>query len=126
MGYLKRRVRNKSLQTPKTYGFIAVDEVRNRLLKTNYERFPENRLMEVLRAQKSAVWSCSFNRDQLAEEAALDRMFIDMRVPAGATRRTARQWWIDLVMNSDSDVYKEIKELSAAGKLTPLREFHGS
>jgi len=126
MGYLKRRARNKSLLTPETYGFEAVDQVRARLLKTNYERFPENQLDQVVKARKFAVWNSSFNGEQLAEEAALDQMFLDMRVPIGALRREAGQWWLDLVMNPESNVYKELKALDAAGKLPPTREFYGS
>lgn len=126
MGYLKRRARNKSLMTPETYGFEAVDKVRERLLKTDYERFPENQLDEVIKARKFAVWNSSFNREQLTEEAALDQMFLDMRVPTGAVKREARQWWLNLVMNPESDVYKELKALEAAGKLPPTREFYGS
>jgi hypothetical protein len=127
MGFLKRRTRNMSLVTPETYGFEAVDQVRDRLLKTNYERFAEDRLEAVIKSQKNAVWSSSVSgRDQLAEEAALDKMFIDMRVPAGPIRREAGQWWLDIVMNPDSDIYKELKALDAAGKLPPTREFYGS
>lgn len=125
MGYLKRRARNKSLVTPEIYGFEAVDHVRNRLLKTNYERFPENELDKVIKAQKFAVWNSSFSREQLAEEAALDQMLIDMRVPHGAVRREARQWWLDRIMSPDSDIYKELKVLDSAGKLPPTREFYG-
>jgi len=126
MGYLKRRTRNKSLVMPETYGFEAVDNVRDRLLKTNYERFPEDELKKVVKAQKFAVWNSSFTRDQLAEEAALDKMFIDMRVPSGPIRREAGQWWLDIVMNPDSDVYKELKALEASGELKYRREFYGS
>lgn len=126
MGYLKRRARNKSLVTPETYGFEAVDHVRNRLLKIKYERFPENELNKVMKAQKSAVWNSSFSREQLAEEAALNQMLIDMRVPFGAVRREAGQWWLDKTMDPESDVYKELKALDAAGKLPPTREFYGS
>jgi len=127
MGFLKRRTRNKSLVIPETYGFEAVDHVRDRLLKTNYERFPENQLEAVINSQKNAVWSSSIGGlDQLAEEAALDKMFIDMRVPAGPIRREAGQWWLDMVMNPDSDIYKELKALDSAGKLPPTREFYGS
>ena len=126
MGYLKRRARNKSLVTPETYGFKAVDQVRERLLKTNYERFPEDDLESVERSRKNAAWNASFNREQLAEEAALGQMFLDMRVPTGAIKREARQWWLDLVMNPESDAYKELKALEAAGKLPPTREFYGS
>lgn len=126
MGYLKRRARNKSLVTLETYGFEAVDQIRDRLLKTNYERFPENQLDKVVKARKFAVWNSSFNREQLAEEAALDQMFLDMRVPIGAVRREAGQRWLDLVMNPESNVYKELKALDAAGKLPPTRECYGS
>ena len=127
MGFLKRRTRNKSLVTAETYGFEAVDHVRDRLLKTDYERFPENQLQAVTKSQKNAVWSSSIGgRDQLAEEVALDKMFIDMRVPSGTVRREAGQWWLDLVMNPDSNVCKELKALDAAGKLPPTREFYGS
>ena len=127
MGFLKRRTRNKSLVTPETYGFEAVDQVRSRLLKTNYERFAENLLEKMFQSRKSAVWSSSIGgRDQLAEEVALDQMLIDMRVPHGAVRREAGQWWLDLVMNPDSNVYKELKALEAPGEFKYRREFYGS
>ena len=110
--------------------------IRDRLLKTNYERFPENQLEAVTNSQKNAVWSSSISGlDQLAEDVALDKMFIDMsldkmfidmRVPAGPIRREAGQWWLDMVMNPDSDIYKELKALDSAGKLPPTREFYGS
>ena len=101
--------------------------IRDRLLKTNYERFPENQLEAVTNSQKNAVWSSSISGlDQLAEEVALDKMFIDMRVPAGPIRCEAGQWWLDMVMNQDSDIYKELKALDSAGKLPPTREFYGS
>jgi len=112
--------------TPETYGFEAVDQVRSRLLKTNYERFAEDRLEKMVKAQKFAVWNSSFSREPLAEEAALDQMFIDMRVPAGPVRREAGQWWLDLVMNADSSVYKELKALEASGEFKYRREFYGS
>ena len=126
MGYLKRRARNKTLETPETYGFEAVDSVRDRLMKTNYEQFAEDQLANMVKAQKFAVWNSSFNRDQLAEEAALDQMLIDMRVPQGALRREASQWWLDMVINPNSNAYKELKALEDAGKLLPSREFFGS
>ena len=126
MGFLKRRTRNKSLVTAETYGFEAVDQVRDRLLKTNYERFAEDQLERMVKAQKFAVWNSSFSREQLAEEAALGQMLLDMRVPNGALRREALQWWLDKTMNTDSDIYKELKALDAAGKLPPTREFYGS
>ena len=123
MGFLKRRTRNKSLVTPETYGFEAVDQVRNRLLTTNYERFAEDQLEKMVKAQKFADWNSSFSRDQLAEETALGQMLIDMRVPHGAVRREAGQWWLDLVMNPDSNVYKELKALEASGEFKYRREF---
>lgn len=126
MGYFKRRARNKTLETPATYGFEAVDRVRDRLMKTNYKRFAEDQLVNMVKAQKFAVWNSSFDRDQLAEEAALDQVLIDMRVPQGALRREASQWWLDQTMNPDSDVYRELKSLDAAGKLPPTREFYGN
>jgi hypothetical protein len=127
MGFLNRRTRNKSLVTPETYGFEAVDQVRDRLLKINYERFPENQLESIVQSRKNAVASSSIGgRDQLAEEVALDQMLIDMRVPHGAVRREAGQWWLDLVMNPDSNVYKELKVLEASGEFKYRREFYGS
>lgn len=126
MGYLQRRVRNKSLVTPETYGFEAVDKVRNRLLKTNYERFPDAKLEDVVKARKFAVWNSSFTRRQLEEEAALDQMLIDMRVPLEEVRREATQWWLDMVMTPESNVFKELKALEDAGKLPSTREFYGS
>ncbi len=127
MGFLQRKSRNKSLETPETYGFEAVDHVRNRLFKTDYERFSEDRLEDVIRAQKSAVWSSTMGgREQLNEEIAFDKMVIDMRVPIGPVHREARQWWLDIVMTPDSEVYQQLKALGAAGKLPPLREFYGS
>ena len=126
MGYFKRRARNKTLDTPATYGFEAVDRVRDRLMKTNYERFAEGQLPNMVKAQKFAAWNSSFNRDQLGEEAALQQMLMDMRVPHGAIKQEALQWWLDQTMNSDSDVYKELKRLDVAGKLPPTREFYGN
>lgn len=126
MGYFKRRARNKTLETPATYGFEAVNRVRDRLLNTDYDRFPENQLADVIRAQKNAVWSSSFRwPEPLAEETAFDQMVIDMRLPSGPIRRDARQWWNDLVMTPDSDVYKQLIALEAEGKLPPSREFYG-
>jgi len=126
MGFLKRRTRNKSLVRPETYGFEAVDQVRDRLLKTNYERFAEDQLEKMVKAQKFADWNSSFSRKKLAEKTALSHMLIDMRVPHGAVRHEATQWWLELVMNPDSGVYKELKALEDAGKLPPTREFYGS
>lgn len=83
MGYLKRLARNKSLIRPKTYGFDAVDEVRNHLLKTDYERFPDSQLDKVQRAMLSAQVSNEIEGSyRTPEEVALDEMFIDMRIPA--------------------------------------------
>jgi len=79
-----------------------------------------------LKAQRFAVWNSSFSREQLVEEAALDQMLIDMRVPHGAVRREAGQWWLDVVMNPNSDIYKELKELEGSGKLKYRREFYGN
>ena len=107
MRYLKRLVRNKSLVRPKTYGFDAVDEVRNQLLKTDYERFPESKLDKVKRAMLTAQVSNEIEGSyRTPEEVALDEMFIDMRIPIGAVRRYAVQLWLDLALQPGSDLHR--------------------
>ena len=53
-------------------------------------------------------------------------MLIVMRVPHGAIKQEASQWWIDQTMNLDRDVHKELKMLDSARKQSPTREFNGN
>ena len=105
MGYLRRTLRNLSLKPRKTYGYKAVDQVRDTLLKTDYECFLDSELTERRRCLMSAVRSNEIEDSyRIPEQVALDEMILDMRVPSGAIRRYASQIWIDLAMQPDSDV----------------------
>lgn len=47
MGIVSRTLRNLTLKKPRSYGYRAVDNVRDILLKTDYERFPDSKLDKV-------------------------------------------------------------------------------
>lgn len=57
MNWLQRYLRNMTLKTPKSYGYKAVDAIRDHMLKVDYERFPESELVERRRCLMAAVRS---------------------------------------------------------------------
>ena len=105
MGYLKRAFRNMALKTPRSYGYSAVDSVRDTLLKTDYDRFPDSELAERRRSLMAAVISNEIEDIiRCPEQVALDEMLIDMRIRAGVVRRYATQLWLDLAMQPGSEM----------------------
>ena len=109
MGFVKRTLRNLTLKTPKSYGYKAVDSVRDTLLKTDYEPFRKSELTEMRRAQMAAVRSNEIEDIIRApEKVALDDMTLDMRIRAGATKRYATHLWLELAMQPDSDMSRRL------------------
>lgn len=105
MGFLKRTLRNLTLKTPKTYGYRAVDSVRDTLLKTDYEPFRKSELTERRRSLMAAVRSNEIEDSyRTPEHVALDEMTLDMRVRPGVIKRYATHLWLELAMQPDSDM----------------------
>ena len=105
MGYFKRTLRNMTLKTPRSYGYKAVDSVRDTLLKTDYERFPESELPERRRSLMAAVKSNEIEDSyRIPEQVAFDEMRLDMRIRPGVVSRYATHLWIELAMQPGSDV----------------------
>lgn len=115
MGIVKRKLRNLMLKTPRNYGYHAVDFVRDTLLKTDYDRFPDSELAKVRRAQQAANVSNEIEGScRTPEEVALDEMFIDMRIRAGVVRRYGTQLWLDFAMQPGSDFRRRAECLTSA------------
>lgn len=123
MGIVSRILRNLRLRTPRSYGYRAVDNVRDILLKTDYERFPDSQLDKVQRAMLSARVSNEIEGSyRTPEEVALDEMFMDMRVPIGAVRRYGVHLWLEQAMQPGSDVNRRaefMRQFQADIKMRP-------
>jgi len=123
VAYLKRAFRNMTLKTPRSYGYLAVDSVRDTLLKTDYDRFPESELVKIRRGLMTAVMSNEIEGlIRCPEQVALDEMLIDMRIRAGAVRRYATQLWLDLAMQPGSDMRRReeyLKQFQTEIQQTP-------
>jgi len=127
MALLKRTLRNLTLKTPKTYGYSAVDSVRDTLLKTDYEPFHKSELPEMRRAKMAAVVSNEIEDIiRTPEQVALDEMKLDMRIRAGATNRYATHLWLELAMQPGSDTSRRFAYMRhIQGEMQTQRQYQG-
>ena len=128
MGFVKRTLRNLTLKTPKTYGYKAVDSVRDTLLKTDYEPFRKSELTEIRRARMAAVVSNEIEDIiRTPEEVALDEMTLDMRIRAGVIKRYSTYLWLELAMKPGSDMSRRFAYMRhVQGEAQPCRQYHGT
>ena len=128
MTLIKRTLRNLKLKTPKTYGYRAVDSVRDTLLKTDYEPFAKTELPAIKRAKMSAIVSNEIDGSYRApEQVALDEMKLDMRIRPGVINRYATDLWLQLALKPDSDLSRHIASVrSTRGQKQPVRKYRGA
>lgn len=127
MGLVKRTLRNLTLKTPKTYGYSAVDSVRDTLLKTDYEPFHKSELPKIRRALMAAVISNEIEDSyRIPEQVALDEMTLDMRIRAGVIKRYASHLWLELAMQPDSDTSRRFSYMRhIKGEIQTQRKYQG-